>query len=210
MSMVNWEFIYTLTKRLCELGKNNREIPPLHEVEPFKHFFSEEGKLKYDELDVYDGKFTRREILTRYLLVNAVLDQGPDMTGVRMLLKDVTTHLYRNEIRIFHKPIDFFKELNISIDEILERHEYVKKIRAKIWAKENYSSPSKYNLFFAQSQRGLISTKQVLDYAIHRWGVPLCFLLLLERDLEKIGKISPQPSSIILNLLIQQRLWRNR
>ena len=64
-----------------------------------------------------------------------------------MLLKDVTTHLYRNEIRIFHRPIDFFKELNISIDEILERHESVKKIRAKIWAKENYSSPSKYNLF---------------------------------------------------------------
>ena len=193
MSMVNWEFIYTLTKRLCELGKNNREIPPLYDVEPFKHFFSEEGKLKYDELDVYDGKFTRREILTRYLLVNVVLDQGPDMTGVRMLLKDVTTHLYRNEIRIFHRPIDFFKELNISIDEILERHESVKKIRAKIWAKENYSSPSKYNLFFAQSQRGLISTKQVLDYAIHRWGVPLCFLLLLEKDLEKIGKMPSQP-----------------
>ena len=62
MSMVNWEFIYTLTKRLCELGKNNREIPPLYDVEPFKHFFSEEGKLKYDELDVYDGKFTKRNI----------------------------------------------------------------------------------------------------------------------------------------------------
>ena len=101
MRMVNWEFICTLTKRLCELGKNNREIPPLYDVEPFKHFFSEEGKLKYDELDVYDGKFTRREILTRYLLVNVVLDQGPDMAGVRMLLKDVTTYLYRNKIRIF-------------------------------------------------------------------------------------------------------------
>ena len=101
MSMVNWEFICTLTKRLCELGKNNRELPPLHEVEPFKHFFSEGGKLKYNELDMHDGKFTRREILTRYLLVNVVLDQGPDMAGVRMLLKDVTTYLYRNKIRIF-------------------------------------------------------------------------------------------------------------
>ncbi len=42
--------------------------------------------------------------MTRYLLVNAVLDQGPDMMGVRELLKRVTTGLYRREIRIFHHP----------------------------------------------------------------------------------------------------------
>lgn len=191
--MVNWEFVFEITRKLSELGKKHREIPPLHKVEPLKHYFSSDGKLKHDELDEYDGGFTRREILARYLLVNVVLDQGPDMMGVRELLKNVTIHLYRREIRIFHRPLDFFRELGISINEILDKHESIRKIRAEDWARENQSTPSRYNLFFAQSIRGLISTKQVLDYAIHRWGVPLCVPLLLEKDLKKEGKESPQP-----------------
>lgn len=191
--MVNWELVYEITKKLSELGKDNRDVPALREVGPFKHYFSKRGELKHDELDEYDGKFTRREILTRYLLVNVVLDQGPDVIGVRELLKNVTTQLYRREIRIFHKPIDFFRELGISIDEILDRHNSIKKIRADDWARENKSTPTKYNLFFAQSPRGIISTKQVLDYAVHRWGVPLCVPLLLDRDIEKSGKESAQP-----------------
>ena len=191
--MIDWEFLLDLAKRLAEIGIREREIPPIFDVEPFKHYFKKDGTLKYDELDEYDGKFTRREILTRYLLVNVVLDQGPDVIGVRELLKNVTTSLYRQEIRIFHRPIDFFKELGISIDEILSKHESIKEIRSEDWARENKSSSSKYNLFFAQSMRGIISTKQVLDYAIHRWGVPLCVPLLLEKDLESQHKISPQP-----------------
>ena len=193
IEMVNWDFLLDITKRLANIGKKKREIVPISEVEPFKHYFNKDGTIKYDELDDYDGKFTRREILTRYLLLNTVLDQGPDIVGVRELLKNVTTSLYREEIRIFHRPIDFFKELNISIDEILLKHESIKKIRAENWAQENKSSINKYNLFFAQSMRGIISTKQVLDYAIHRWGVPLCVPLLLEKDLNSNHKISPQP-----------------
>jgi len=191
--LVNWEFVYEIAKRLSELGRKNREIPKIYEVEPFKHYFSAEGKLRYDELDEYDGGFSRREILARYLLVNVVLDQGPDMIGVRELLKNVTIKLYRREIRIFHRPIDFFKELGISIDEVLDEHKAIRKIRAEDWARENKSTPSKYNLFFAQSQRGLISTKQVLDYSVHRWGVPLCVPLLLEKDFQRAGVESSQP-----------------
>lgn len=190
--MVNWDFLLDITKRLVEIGREKREIPPVYEVEPFKHYFDREGNLKYDELDEYDGKFTRREILTRYLLVNVVLDQGPDIVGVRELLKEVTTSLYRKEIRIFHRPTDFFNELNISIDEMISKHNSIKEIRAEKWALENKSSPSKYNLFFTQSMRGIVSTKQVLDYAIHRWGVPLAMFLLLEKDLNSKCESSPQ------------------
>ncbi len=191
--MSDWNYLLNLAKKIAEIGKKHKELPPLSEVEPFKYYFTKDGKIKYDELDEYDGKFTRREILARYLLLNVVLDQGPDMTGVRELLKMVTTTLYRQEIRIFHKPIDFFKEFGISIDEILSKHNSIKNIRAEDWAKENKSSPNKYNLFFTQSMRGIISTKQVLDYAVHRWGVPLCLPLLLEKDLDKRGEESPQP-----------------
>ena len=97
--------------------------------------------VKYDELDEYDGKFIRREILTRYLLVNVVLDQGPDMIGVRELLKNVTTSLYRREIRIFHRPISS-ENWTFRLMEILSKHESIKEIRAEDWAKENKSSPS--------------------------------------------------------------------
>jgi len=191
--MADWNFVNELTATLCRIGRNTRTIPGLSQVEPFRHYFSDNSKLKYKELDEYDGGFTRREILTRYLLLNAVLDQGPDMKGVCLFLRDVISYLYRKEIRIFHRPLDFFKELGISIDEIVNRHESIKKIRSKDWARENDSTASRYNLFFAQSQRGMIATKQVLDYAIHRWGVPLCVPLLLEKDLKRDNKESPQP-----------------
>lgn len=180
-------------RRVAETGKKTRGVFWMRDVEPFRHYFSPDGTLKYGELDEFDGKWTRREILARCLLVSIVLDQGPDMTGVRELLKTVTEQLYRREVRILHRPLDFFKELGISIDAILEEHQSVKKLRGEYWAKENESSANKYNLFFAQSPRGIISTKQVLDYALHRWGVPLCVPLLLEKDLEKRGQESPQP-----------------
>ncbi len=174
-----------IVENICKLGKENREQHYIFSVESFQHFFKGNVKNKqiiYTKLDSLDGKFTRREIIARYLLLSSVLDQGPDITGVELLLKNVVSHLYQNEIRILHRPLDFFKELNIPIDAILQKHEEVKKIRAEIWATENMSRPDKYNLFFAQSQRGIISINQVLDYSIHRWGVPLCMLLLLEKD----------------------------
>jgi hypothetical protein len=181
-------------KILFEISKIGREqsslIPQIKEIEPFEYFIKDE---KLNNLDKIDGGLTRREILTRYLLLSVVLDQGPDVEGVRLLLRNVINSLYRKEIRIFHRPIDFFKEFGFSIDEILSKHNSVKKIRAEDWARENDSKPSKYNLFFAQSQRGLISINQVLDYSVHRWGAPLCVPLLLEKDLLKSGKESNQP-----------------
>lgn len=191
--MDNFEFLLKLTKKVCEIGSKNPNLLPVYEVDIFKNYFTSDKILKVDELDEFDGKFKRREIFTRYLLLNVVLDQGPDIVGIRELLKNVVNKLYRNEIRILHRPIDFFREIGISIDEIVEKHQEIKNIRSHIWAKEVNSSPSKYNLFFTQSQRGIVSTKQVLDFAIHRWGVPLCCFYLLEKDSEKQSKTSYQP-----------------
>jgi|GEM_PF-451020 len=189
---VDWDWVQRITDKILQLGKIVEIYGEVRETEPLRNYFRN-GELMYDELDTYDGKFTRREIFARYLLLRVVLDQGPDPIGVGKLLKEVATSLYRQEIRIFHKPLDFFNELKISIDDILEKHKSIKDIRAEKWAKENASSPSKYNLFFAQSLRGIVPINQVLDYTIHRWGVPLCVPLLLEKDLEKEKKESAQP-----------------
>ena len=172
--------------KICEIGKQHPQIPDLFDLFPFSHYFDNENKLKKEEIEKIDGLWTRREILTRYLLVSSVLDQGPDLEGVRELLKKVVNSLYENEIRILHKPLDFFKELNISIDEILKKHECIKKVRAELWARENKTTPNKYNLFTDR-------TKQVLGYAVYRWGVPLSLFHLLEKDLLKNGRYSNEP-----------------
>jgi len=104
----------------------------------------------------------------------AVIDQGPDMHGVRRLLIDVTNSLYRKEVRFLHTPISFFKELNISIDDVLASHAGIKRLRAKAWAEVNQTNPEKYNLF-------MDGTKQVLDYVVSRWGVPLALSLVLDK-----------------------------
>ncbi|MGB9629015.1 MAG: hypothetical protein ACPL6D_10160 [Thermodesulfobacteriota bacterium] len=176
------ELIYEIAR----IGKQGTTKPSLQEIFPFEHYVEKNGNLLKSNLDKNDGLWTRREIITRYLLVSVVLDQGPDLEGVKLLFKNVINALYRKEIRIFHKPLDFFRELGISIDEILEKHASIKKIRADIWAKENKSNPSKYNLFTDR-------TNQVLGYAVSRWGVPLCVPIILEKDLQKNQKESSEP-----------------
>lgn len=164
-----------LVLAIAKVGRENSFHPPIFQIEPFAHFFRADGALDFEKLDNRDGSCTRRELLLRFLVLCSVIDQGPDIVGVRKLLIDVTNSLYRREVRFLHKPLDFFKELGFAIDEILEKHQSIKGIRSEIWGKENQSNPQRYNLFMDNS-------KQALNYAVFRWGVPLALPHLLERD----------------------------
>ncbi len=164
-----------LIRAIAQTGRKNISYPPFNEIEPFSHFFKSDGSLDYANLDKRDGACTRREVLLRFLMLCAVIDQGPDIVGVRNLLVGVTNALYQKEVRFLHTPIEFFKELGVAIDEILEKHQTIKSLRSAIWGKENQANPKRYNLFMDNS-------KQVLNYAVFRWGVPLALPLLLERD----------------------------
>jgi hypothetical protein len=166
-----------LVERIATVGRENPSHPPLHRVEPFRHFFLPDGRIDRARLDDRDGSCTRRELLLRFLILNAVMDQGPDMEGVRGLLIGVTNEMYFNEVRFLHKPLSFFEELGLAIDQILDKHESIKEVRAAVWAAENQSSATRYNLFMDNS-------KQALNYAVFRWGVPIALPLLLERDSE--------------------------
>ena len=178
--------ITELLVKIAEVGNQHPSPPLLNELFPFRHYFDENGKLLRNKLSENDGLWTRREILTRFLYLQAVLDQGPDIVGIRQLTRDVTNHLYEKEVRFLHKPLDFFKEVGISVDEIWQSHEAVKSIRAVPWAKENKSTPGKYNLF-------MDNAKQVLGYAVYRWGVPLAVPYLREKDLGAKGEESNEP-----------------
>ncbi len=168
------ENISELVVRIAKVGRENPSQPQLSEILPFQNYFIQ-GSLDRSSLDKRDGSCTRRELLTRFLLLNAVLDQGPDLEGVRDLLIQVTNSLYLNEIRFLHTPLNFFKELNITIDEMIDKHQSIKQIRKNNWGKLNRTNPDKYNLFMDNS-------KQVLNYTVFRWGVPLALPLILERD----------------------------
>jgi len=178
-----------LLVKIAEVGKKHPSPPPIANLFPFRHYFDGSGILLRDKLSENDGLWTRREILTRFLFLQAVLDQGTHIEGIRRFLTDVTNSLYEKEIRFLHKPIDFFRELGISVDELLQKHESVKKIYAPIWAAENQSTESKYSLMTFDGK----ASKQVLNYAFHRWGVPLAVPYLLEKDLQKNGKESSEP-----------------
>ena len=186
--------VEALITRIAEIGKTNPSLPRLADVEPFRHYFSPDGTPDRMNLDARDGSCTRREILTRFLLLNAVLDQGPDIAGLRQMLIGVTNHLYRREVRFLHKPVSFFQEIGLSIDSILAEHESVRQVRAEIWARENQSNSSRYNLFMDNS-------RQVLGYAIFRWGVPLALPYLLEKDALRNAPDVESPPTLLLDYL---------
>jgi len=163
-----------LLETIAQIGRKHPSRPALDTIEIFEHYFDKDTGLPTD-LDRRDGACTRRELLLRYLLLNAVLDQGPDSEGVRILLTEVTNELYRQEVRFLHKPEVFFQELGIAVDQITTVHEAVKELRATEWAHVNLSKAAKYSLF-------LDGARQVLNYAVFRWGSPLAVPLLLTRD----------------------------
>lgn len=167
-----------LLKKIAAIGQQHKSGPSIARIKLFNNYFDNDSNLKIDELAEPDGNCTRRELLARFLLLNAVLDQGPDMEGVRQLLCDTLNVLYDKKIRILHTPLDFFKKLNIVIDNIDEVHLAVKELRSQQWAELNHARANRYNLFMDNSL-------QTLNYAIFRWGVPLALIMTLQHQSDK-------------------------
>jgi len=180
----------TLILQIAGCGREHRSMPDLAGIEPFRHYFTTEGLLDRSSLDSRDGSCTRREVLLRYLLLAAVLDQGPDIQGVRDLLSRVTTCLYREETRFLHRPLAFFENLGIAADRISSVHEAVKECRARDWAAANQSRANRYSLFMDNAQ-------QLLCYAVFRWGAPLAVPMILEMDLLQHGSADGQSTALL-------------
>ena len=169
-----------LVSAIADVGAEAKMRPPLHDFAPFRGFFVG-GVLDRSRLDEPDGGCTRRELLARALLLNAVLDQGPDIEGVRDLMVRSVNRFYEQEVHIFHRPLDFFREIQLTVDAIWEAHRKVKAERAEQWAQENKSTAGRYNLYMDK-------TKQTLNYAAFRWGVPLALPHLLCQSSVESGR----------------------
>lgn len=184
-----------LLRAIAQVGREHPARPEAASIEAFRSYFdSTSGDLVISKLDQRDGGITRREALLRYLLLSAVVDQGPDIEGVRDLVVRVVNDLYSREVRIFHRPLDFFQHFGVSVDSIESMHEIVKALHAPRWAELNNSRASKYLLYMENS-------RQTLGYAIYRWGAPLALTHLLHQQAEREGR---DPCEALLRYLRDQ------
>ncbi|MGV9169371.1 MAG: hypothetical protein ACOC38_05445 [Promethearchaeia archaeon] len=170
-----------ITLKIAKSAEGSETESVVGDIEPFQNYFDSRGKLVSDELGEMDQGWSRREILTRYLLLQTVLDQGPDTQGVRLWLKSVVNDLYKKDIHFLHHPVEFLKNIDTVIDVLKAKHEEVKEIRAEEWAENQDKDTSDYNLCFGQSGWRMTSIKHILQFASTRWGTPLNMFHLLDK-----------------------------
>lgn len=181
-------------RAVAQVGRDHPSKPLLQRIAPLSAYFDAEGNVITGELDARDGGVTRREALLRVLLLSAVIDQGPDIEGVRRLAADVLNDLYSREVRILHRPLDFFEHFHVSTASIEYCHAVIKEARAQIWAQRNASNPAKYLLYME-------GASQTLGYAIYRWGAPLAVPLMLAQE---AGARGEDTSDVLLRHLRAQ------
>lgn len=167
-----------LLEAIASEGRKHKSQPHLQDVDIFKAFVNGNNLTNLDEID--SNNCTRRELICRFLLLNAVLDQGPDMEGIRQLLTETLNSLYKKDIRILHNPQSFFYNLDTVVDTIDAIHNSIIERREVEWQTKN-NTTKHYNLF--------IEGTQTLSYAVFRWGTPLSIPLTLSGNNTK----SPQP-----------------
>ena len=166
-------------------------ISKFKEINIFSDIIDKNGNITSKKLEEKNGDISNKELLTRYLYVSCVLDQGGDLEGQRLLLNYVTNELYKRDIKFLHKPQDFFDNPLIISQVIREQHSIVKSKRKDEWAKEinpDNPRPNSYSLFRIQRT----PSSQLTPYVLFKWGVPLMNIMKIQ---EKFGSLFNYVSS---------------
>ena len=111
------------------------------------------------ELDRTDEitSVSNREVMLRYVLSRAIVDQGSDIEGVEMWHSKLLEGCYRKGIRILHNPSEFVDNFAQILQMGVEIRDEVVLERAQIWADQKKSKTRKvnsYTLFNVDGQRG--------------------------------------------------------
>lgn len=111
------------------------------------------------ELDRKDEitNVSNREVMLRYVLSRAIVDQGSDIEGVEMWHSRLLERSYAKGIRILHNPSDFVDNFAQILQLGVEIRDEVVLERAQIWADQKKSKTRKvnsYTLFNVDGQRG--------------------------------------------------------
>jgi len=180
----------------------NLEID-LKTAEKIIEIIGETGKQNFDPHDVSDVDILKgiaskidnneqlnqgeKDILTNFLYLNAVMDQGRDPVGVKELATRVTNEAYKADIKFLHNPNNFFENPRFFTRILQQEHEKVKKERNKILKMRAYS---------------LFDTR-INPYTMHRWGTVMLCLKKLSEDhltllsfMKKAGRANNIPNLI--------------
>jgi len=69
---MNLDKCKNLLLKIAEVGRQNASVPLIQDLFPFRHYFDGDGQIIENQLSENDGLWTRREILTRFLFLQAV------------------------------------------------------------------------------------------------------------------------------------------
>ena len=111
------------------------------------------------ELDRTDEitNVSNREVMLRYVLSRAIVDQGSDIEGVEMWHSRLLERSYAEGLRILHNPSDFVDNFAQILQMGVEIRDEVVLERAQIWADQKKSKTrnvNSYTLFNVDGQRG--------------------------------------------------------
>jgi len=112
--------------------------------------------IELDRTDVITS-VSNREVMLRYVLSRAIVDQGSDIEGVEMWHSKLLEGCYRKGIRILHNPSEFVDNFAQILQMGVEIRDEVVLERAQIWADQKKSKTRKvnsYTLFNVDGQRG--------------------------------------------------------
>jgi hypothetical protein len=190
----------SLFVKLNNIGLKTPKQDDLSGILIFKPLFDASGRLnmaKLHEIDKEGEAYS--EMLARYLFLRAVLDQGPDMEGVRIFLERIVNSLYGKGIKFLHDPSAFFAKMGEVFNIVNLEHKKIKEERGKQWAKNQNSKRSKnYNLF-------LDNSKQISSYVMGRFGPPLSIIEVLgEENLKLLDLFKKQKSAESLSRFIKE------
>lgn len=161
MKIMDGKTIFSILEKIYRLGTKASHTRTLAGIEPLDPKYSRFLK----------GGWATEEIKTRFLYLNAVLDQGSDMVGTREFLRRVTNELYSMGINFLHHPEKFLSNTYVVEQVVWRVHDIVKAERTQ-WAEEFLDNPDAYNLLLVFGER----VTQVLSHIVVSWGLPLAII----------------------------------
>jgi len=110
--------------------------------------------IELDRTDAVSG-ISNREVLLRYVLSRAIVDQGSDIDGVEMWHSKLLARCYERGIRVLHSPADYVSNYSEVLSIGVEVRDEVVAARAQVWASQKKSRyASWYTPFNVDGQRG--------------------------------------------------------
>lgn len=115
--------------------------------------------IELERVDKVSGT-SNRELLLRYLLTRAIVDQGSDIEGVEMWHSKLLEDCYVAGFRVLHEPSSFVQNYQKIIEFGAKARDHVVAARASIWASQKERGKRSINSYTPFNVDGFRGSKQ--------------------------------------------------